>query len=84
MGCCNEIWKCVLNMMRCHYLRQLVELTYVVVRLGVGGLGVSLIGDHGGDQKGDNDELKQVCVSVNFNFLISITLECSELLTFML
>ena len=84
MGGCNEIWKCVLNMMRCHYLRQLVELTYVVVRLGVGGLGVSLIGDHGGDQKGDNDELKQVCVSVIFNLSISIPLEGSELLTFML
>ena len=25
--------------------------------LGVGGLGVSLVGGHGGDQKGDNDEL---------------------------
>ena len=68
-------------------------VSYVVVGLGVGGgvsglrvggLGVSLIGDHGGDQKGDNDELKQVCVHITFNLSIFITLECSELLTFML
>ena len=68
MGCCNEIWKCVLNMMRCHYLRQLVELTYVVVRLGVGGLGVSLIGGHGGDQKGDDNELQRCYIGVILSY----------------
>ena len=28
--------------------------------LGVGGLGVSLVGGHSGDQEGDNDELNNL------------------------